>query len=240
MKILSISTATSDLSVALNDDEQIISETVEPNKRNHSVDLDPDIDRLLQEQGLSLKDIDRFAVAIGPGSYTGLRVGLTTAKMFASILGKDLVGISTLQALAQNFAGQEALVVPALDARNQNFFAGAYRQAEAVIPDGHYALSELLDQLKDQEDKKLIFLGSDFSKYMEMIKGQLADRELIFASGDENLLHAGQVGRLAAKAAPIDPDQAVPNYLRRTQAEYDWHKKTGQAFAPDSEYVEEV
>ena len=75
MKILSISTATSDLSVALNDDEQIISETVEPNKRNHSVDLDPDIDRLLQEQGLSLKDIDRFAVAIGPGSYTGLRVG---------------------------------------------------------------------------------------------------------------------------------------------------------------------
>ena len=100
MKILSISTATSDLSVALNEADHLVSEKIEENQRNHSVDLDPDIASLLAENGLSLKDIDRFAVAIGPGSYTGLRVGLTTAKMFASILNKELVGVSTLQALA--------------------------------------------------------------------------------------------------------------------------------------------
>ena len=96
MKILSISTATSDLSVALNEADHLVSEKIEENQRNHSVDLDPDIASLLAENGLSLKDIDRFAVAIGPGSYTGLRVGLTTAKMFASILNKELVGVSTL------------------------------------------------------------------------------------------------------------------------------------------------
>ncbi len=85
------------------------------------------IEEGLKETGLTLKAIDRFAVAIGPGSYTGLRVGLTTAKMLASILGKDLVGVSTLKALALNCAGRNALVVAALDARNQNFCWGLPR-----------------------------------------------------------------------------------------------------------------
>ncbi|GHV98201.1 tRNA (adenosine(37)-N6)-threonylcarbamoyltransferase complex dimerization subunit type 1 TsaB [Lactobacillus nasalidis] len=240
MKILSISTATSDLSVALNDDDRLISEKIEENQRNHSVDLDPDIAGLLKEAGLTLQDIDRFAVAIGPGSYTGLRVGLTTAKMFASILGKELVGVSTLQALAQNFAGEDALVVAALDARNHNFFAGAYRGEEAVIADGHYPLSSLLEQVAALPDEKVIFVGSDFSKYQEEITAALADKDLHLGEGSENLLHASAIGRLALTSPVLDPDQAEPRYLRRTQAEYDWQKKTGQEFKADSAYVEEV
>ncbi|MDK8261563.1 tRNA (adenosine(37)-N6)-threonylcarbamoyltransferase complex dimerization subunit type 1 TsaB [Lactobacillus delbrueckii] len=240
MKILSISTATSDLSVALNEADHLVSEKIEENQRNHSVDLDPDIASLLAENGLSLKDIDRFAVAIGPGSYTGLRVGLTTAKMFASILNKELVGVSTLQALAQNFAGEDALIVAALDARNKNFFAGAYRGKEAVIADSHYHLSELLEQVGALPDQKVIFVGSDFSKYQEEIAAGLADKDLRLAEREENLLHASAIGRLAVSAPVLDPDQAVPNYLRRTQAEYDWAKKTGQEFEADSAYVEEV
>lgn len=240
MKILSMSTATSDLSVAIRQDGQLTFAKMEKNQRNHSVDLDPLIEEGLKETGLTLKAIDRFAVAIGPGSYTGLRVGLTTAKMLASILGKDLVGVSTLKALALNCAGRNALVVAALDARNQNFFAGGYRGQEAVIEDGHYALGDLLDQIKALPDQEVIFTGSDFTKYADAIKEGLAGKQVTFAEGDDNLLQAGQVALLAEKAAPIDPDQAVPNYLRRTQAEYDWQKKTGQAFEADSAYVEEV
>lgn len=101
MKILSVSTATNHLSVALNDGQQIIVEKNERDERNHSEHLDPLIDEILKDNDLSLKDIDRFAVAIGPGSYTGLRIGITTVKMFASILDKEVVGISTLQALAK-------------------------------------------------------------------------------------------------------------------------------------------
>lgn len=74
---------------------------------------------MLKEHNLTLKDIDRFAVAEGPGSYTGLRIGITTAKMFASILNKDLVGVSTLAALANTV--NDGIIVSELDARNKNF-----------------------------------------------------------------------------------------------------------------------
>ena len=127
MKILSVSTATNHLSVALNDGQQIIVEKNERDKRNHSEHLDPLIDEILKDNDLSLKDIDRFAVAIGPGSYTGLRIGITTVKMFASILDKEVVGISTLQALAKGVQ-EDALVITGLDARNDNYFAVLYQR----------------------------------------------------------------------------------------------------------------
>ena len=89
MKILSVSTATNHLSVTLNEGQQVIVEKNERDERNHSEHLDPLIDEILKENKLTLKDIDRFAVAIGPGSYTGLRIGITTVKMFATILKSD-------------------------------------------------------------------------------------------------------------------------------------------------------
>ena len=132
MKILSVSTATNHLSVALNDGQQIIVEKNERDERNHSEHLDPLIDEILKDNDLSLKDIDRFAVAIGPGSYTGLRIGITTVKMFASILDKEVVGISTLQALAKGVQ-EDVLVITGLDARNDNYFAAGYLSFEYSI-----------------------------------------------------------------------------------------------------------
>lgn len=240
MKILSISTATSNLSVALNNDEEVVSEINEENGRNHSVNLDPDIQKLLDQEGITLNDVDRFAVAEGPGSYTGLRVGMTTAKMLASILNKELVGVSTLEALTLNFSKKDAVIVAALDARNMNFFAGVYKNKRCIIKDGHYFLDDLLKQIAQLNSSEIIFVGSDFAKYQETIKQNLSKSQVTFAQGDQNILHAGAIGRLAFNAKPVDPDKLVPKYLRRTQAEYDWAKKTGQNFAPDSEYVEEV
>ena len=130
MKILSITTATNHLSVALNDGDKIW-EKNEEDHRNHSEHLDPLINELLKENDLTLKDIDRFAVAEGPGSYTGLRIGITTAKMFTSILNKDLVGVSTLAALANG--ASDGLIVSELDARNKNFFAGVYRKTDGKL-----------------------------------------------------------------------------------------------------------
>ena len=150
MKILSITTATNHLSVALNDGDKIV-EKNEEDHRNHSEHLDPLINELLKENNLTLKDIDRFAVAEGPGSYTGLRIGITTAKMFASILNKDLVGVSTLAALANRV--NDGVIVSELDARNKNFFAGVYRKVngklENLVPDGHYHLDDLINKVKE-------------------------------------------------------------------------------------------
>lgn len=245
MKILSVSTATSNLSVALNDSQKIIVEKNEVDKRNHSEHLDPLIDEILKDNQLTLHDIDRFAVAIGPGSYTGLRIGITTIKMFASILHKDVVGISTLQALAEA-AETDDLIVTALDARNDNYFAGAYvlddnKIPQNVIPDGHYHIDTLLAAVKDYLDKhskKILFLGSGLRKQEDKIKA--LNVEFNYGDKQQNVVHAGLIGKLAEKAPTTDPDDLLPKYLRRTQAEVDWHKKTGKPFGPDSDYVEEV
>ena len=248
MKILSMSTATNNLSVALNDDSKIIAEKNEYDARNHSAHLDPLIDQILKEHNLKLAEIDRFAVAIGPGSYTGLRIGVTTVKMFASILHKDVVGISTLQALAASCAEEGTLIVAGIDARNDNYFAGAYVNKEddwgpeCVIPDGHYHIDTLLSAVAeycaDNNLENVIYVGSGFEKQEETIKK--TNIPFSFGTEKQNVVHAGLIGKLALNAQPDDPDQLLPNYLRRTQAEIDWHKKTGEAYKPDSNYVEEV
>ena len=173
MKILSVSTATNFLTISLNEDEKVIKQVEEKDQRNHSEHLDPMIDKLLKDCNLSLKQIDRLAVAIGPGSYTGLRIGITTMKMFASILNKEIVGISTLQALAANKQAADSLTLACLDARNNNFFAGAYVNGEAVIADGHYSFEALLEELKkvlaEKNIQKLIILGSGMEKHEDLL-----------------------------------------------------------------------
>ncbi|MDF7669046.1 tRNA (adenosine(37)-N6)-threonylcarbamoyltransferase complex dimerization subunit type 1 TsaB [Lactobacillus sp. ESL0703] len=246
MKILSVSTATNHLSVALNDGQSVIVEKSEQDERNHSEHLDPLIDEILRANDLQLKDIDRFAVAIGPGSYTGLRIGITTVKMFASILNKEVVGISTLQALAASCSDQDTLIVAGIDARNDNYFAGGYVNEGGlpvnVLADGHYHISSLLEAVKeylaDKPLSKIIFIGSGFTRQEELIKALAVP--FSYGTDDQNVIHASLIGQLAEAATPTDPDQLLPNYLRRTQAEVDWHKKTGKPFEPDSNYVEEV
>lgn len=246
MKILSVSTATDQLSVALNDDQNVIGEKNESNKRNHSEHLDPLIAELLAENNLKLKDIDRFAVAIGPGSYTGLRIGVTTVKMFASILAKEVVGVSTLQALAANCSGETTLIVAGIDARNDNLFAGAYvnknGQLINVIPDGHYHIDALSTAIKaywhSSQLDQIIYVGTGFKKQEKLL--QKMNFPFNFGTEKQNILHAGVIGQLALAEEPVNPDLLLPKYLRRTQAEFDWHKKTGQPFKADSNYVEEV
>lgn len=244
MRILSVSTATNHLSVALNDSQQIIVEKNEQDERNHSEHLDPLIDEILKENQLTLKDIDRFAVAIGPGSYTGLRIGTTTVKMFASVLNKEVVGISTLQALAKSVK-EDALVITGLDARNNNYFAAGYKSGnipDNVIPDGHYNIDVLIKAIQDytakNEVKKLVLVGTGLEKQDEKFKALNIPYK--YGNDSQNVIHAGLIGQLAEYSEPVDPDKLLPRYLRRTQAEVDWHKKTGKPFEPDSHYVEEV
>lgn len=244
MRILSVSTATNHLSVALNDSQQIIVEKNEQDERNHSEHLDPLIDEILKENQLTLKDIDRFAVAIGPGSYTGLRIGTTTVKMFASVLNKEVVGISTLQALAKSVK-EDALVITGLDARNNNYFAAGYKSGDIpdnVIPDGHYNIDVLIKAIQDytakNEVKKLVLVGTGLEKQDEKFKALNIPYK--YGNDSQNVIHAGLIGQLAEYSEPVDPDKLLPRYLRRTQAEVDWHKKTGKPFEPNSHYVEEV
>ncbi|APT18083.1 MULTISPECIES: tRNA (adenosine(37)-N6)-threonylcarbamoyltransferase complex dimerization subunit type 1 TsaB [Amylolactobacillus] len=258
MKTLSISTATENLSVAVNNGIETLAERNIVDQRNHSVNIIPTIEAVLAQSNLKLTEIEQIAVAAGPGSYTGLRIGITTAKVMGERLGVKLVGVSTLAALAANMtpAGTKAeLTVALLDARNDNFFAGAYRLDSAskssgpavVLSDAHVALEHLLElvqeMLRQYNFTRVNFVGDFTPEHAAKIKDQLlsTDVELHFGTDQENLVHAGQIGWIAEFSTPVSPAELLPRYLRKTQAEVEWENRTGaKSLKDDSKYVEEV
>lgn len=134
----------------------------------------PAIDSLMASVDLKPKDLDRIVVAQGPGSYTGLRVAVATAKMLAYSLGIDLVGVSSLYALAAQTCQQypDSLVVPLVDARRQNAYVGYYRQGKLVLPESHSSLEAILTQLEGRLislllEKRLLLLSAFKRNYLK-------------------------------------------------------------------------
>ena len=154
MKLLAMDTSTWVLAVGVMEDGQLLGELNTNIKKNHSLRLMPAVERLLDELELAPRDLDGMAVAHGPGSYTGVRIGLTTAKTMAWGLKIPIVGISSLQVIAQNRAGFEGQIVPLLDARRKQVYTGRYTYDEdrhMVVPavkDRIQPLDEWLDALK--------------------------------------------------------------------------------------------
>lgn len=247
MKILSLSTATNNLSVAINEDTKNLVELNQLDQRNHSVNIMPTIQEALTTAQLKITDIDEFAVAIGPGSYTGIRIGVTTVKVLADQLHKMTAGISTLQALALNCQQPAQLIVSLLDARNDNFFAGAYTKAtdgplKNVLKDQHLSLDKLIELLKlklGDDNYQGVYLVGDYTvAHKQKIAANLP---LLTVSDNEadNLVHAKNIATLALGAKLTDPNALLPTYLRKTQAEVEWEQKTGES-SKDISYVEEV
>ena len=149
---LGIDTANTPISVALVKDGELLIEENSAMAINHSLRAMPAIEELLEKAGLAPADIDAIAVSEGPGSYTGARIGVTIAKTLAWTLGKPLVGVSTLKALAANALFFNGLVCPIVDARRGNVYAGVYQYAAGklteIIEDGHYSLEELVHLLE--------------------------------------------------------------------------------------------
>ena len=146
MKLLAFDTSSKALSVAILEDETLLAETTLTIKKNHSITLMPVIDFLMQQIDLTPKDLDRIVVAEGPGSYTGLRIAVATAKTLAHTLGIELVGVSSLLALVPD--DLEGLVVPVMDARRNNVYAGFYQEDQLVAPEGHFPFEEVLEQVQ--------------------------------------------------------------------------------------------
>ena len=155
MKVLAFDTSSKALSLAILEDKQLLAETTINIKKNHSITLMPAIDFLMASLDLTPKDLDRIVVAEGPGSYTGLRIAVATAKTLAHTLNIELVGMSSLLALVPN--QQEGLVVPLMDARRNNVYAGFYEHAQPVFPEAHLSFEEVLEQVKDAE--QVTFVG---------------------------------------------------------------------------------
>ncbi|ELK3068171.1 tRNA (adenosine(37)-N6)-threonylcarbamoyltransferase complex dimerization subunit type 1 TsaB, partial [Listeria monocytogenes] len=153
--ILGMDTSSDTMAIALFNEGVVIGEYTTNLKKNHSVRLLPAIAVLMEECGVKPTDLEKIAVAKGPGSYTGLRIGVTVAKTMAWDAGIPIVGISSLALLAENGLYFPGKVVALMDARRSNVYAGVYQASEgemqSVIADGHIALTELLEQFLSSE-----------------------------------------------------------------------------------------
>ena len=149
---LGIDTASTPLSIAIVKDGEILIEETLSMAVNHSLRAMPAIDEVFKKTNIVPSDIHAIAVSEGPGSYTGVRIGVTIAKTLAWTLNKPLVGVSSLKALAANALYFDGILCAIVDARRSNVYAGAYRfengKLTAVIEDGHFSIEELVGKLK--------------------------------------------------------------------------------------------
>ena len=223
MKVLAFDTSSKALSLAILEDKQVLAETTINIKKNHSITLMPAIDFLMASLDLTPKDLDRIVVAEGPGSYTGLRIAVATAKTLAHTLNIELVGMSSLLALVPR--QQEGLFVPLMDARRNNVYAGFYENAKPVTPEAHLSFAEVLEKVKDAE--QVTFVG-EVGVFVEQIQEQLPQ-----ASYQETLPNAANLALWAWDKKADSLHDFVPNYLKRVEAEENWlknHTESGESY----------
>lgn len=226
--VLGIDTSGGVCSVALVRGGNVIAEHSINNGRTHSANLVPMIDELFNESGHSLEETSLFAVAKGPGSFTGLRIGAATAKGLSFAMNKPIVGVSTLAALSFNLRDFPGIICPIMDARRNEVYTGAYEyngKTESfdspILAPMAVPLDDLLENLKPFK-KKVTFLGDGVPVYREQIM-EKADFEFAFAPENLSLQKAGStaiIGEILANRGLSGPSNSLKlEYLRRPQAE---------------------
>ena len=223
MKVLAFDTSSKALSVALLEEENRLAELTLTIKKNHSITLMPTIEFLMASIDWKPTDLDRIVVAEGPGSYTGLRIAVATAKTLAQTLKIDLVGVSSLLALVPEEI--EGLAIPVMDARRIHVYAGFYQEDQLVYPEGHLSFEAVLERVKGAE--KVTFLG-EVEAFREQIQEALPNAQMV-----ETLPDAVRIGRLGLTKEAVSVHGFVPNYLKRVEAEENWlkdHQESGQSY----------
>ena len=223
MNILAIDTSSQSASCALTGDGKLLGEFYENVKLTHSQTILPMVQSLLDTLRLTLGEVDLFAVTEGPGSFTGLRIGLAAVKGMAHALQKPCAGVSTLEALAHNLAGMRCVVAPVLDARCSQVYTALFRwegeRLERLAPDEAITLSQLEERLKNVGEP--VFLVGDGA---EMCYNGLSERapNLALPAPALRYTRAASValaaGRLPAESRVL-PGELAPAYLRLPQAE---------------------
>ncbi len=223
MNILAIDTSQKTVGVALLEDELVRVETFVNREVNHTEILLPVIERTFRTAGMEIAQIDLFALTLGPGSFTGLRIGASTVKGFALATGKPVAGVSTLDALAQNGAGSDRLICPLLNAQKQQVYTAGYRaradgRLEKTAEERVENVKDLLGGLREDA----LFLGDGAVDYAGVIREILGD-EALFAPGHQHHVRAAAVGLLACRkyrgGDVLDLFRFTPSYLRLSEAE---------------------
>jgi len=231
MNLLSFETSGMAASVAVMKENRIVGEMTVSTRLNHSEKLMPMIDELLEKTETSIKDIDALAVGVGPGSFTGIRIGVSTAKGLAHALNIPIAAVSSLKVLACNGMYSDMLVCPIMDARRNQVYSGIFRwegtELVEVLKEDTYDLKELLFVLKNK-DCPVLFIGQDADRFKEQIEEALYDKGII-AMPQANFPRAASVAGLAIKKIEENEMENAftlrPVYLRQAEAERQYQER---------------
>lgn len=224
MKILGIESAGVTASTAIWEDDMLIAEYTVNYKKTHSQTLLPMIDEIVKMTETDLDTIDAIAVSAGPGSFTGLRIGSATAKGLGQALGKPLIHIPTLDAMAYQCFGTDRLIVPIMDARRNQVYCGVYEYHDTFVvvkEQRAIALQELIAELNEM-GRCVYFLGDGVPAYRKMLEEEMKVPFLL-APSFQNRQRAGAVAALGAvyfaEGKTEEAKDHAPDYLRVSQAE---------------------
>jgi len=232
LRILAIDSSATVAAVAIVDNGKLVGEYIINNKMTHSQKLMPMVSELLTTMDLLPRDIDLFAASIGPGSFTGLRIGVASIKAMAYSLEKPVISIPTLDSLAYNLPELDMIVCPIMDARNNQVYTAFYKWEEnKMIKNSDYLgipITELVSELQ-KGTEKVIFVGDAVSVHREYLNKELGGK-CCFAPDNLLFQRASSVAQLAKLAfqegkteSPVD---MVPFYLRMSQAEREYKNKS--------------
>ena len=222
MNILAIDTASVAASVAISENGRLLCELFSDTGLTHSQTIMPMVDQALSMAGKKLSSMDRLAVTIGPGSFTGLRIGIGTVKGLA--MGADLpvVGVSTLKVIAHNALPTPYLIAPIMDARRNQVYNALYRgeNLEEIMPPRALGIDELVRELHEPT----VFVGDGVAPHRAYLMEALGENAL-FVPKTRILTRASSCGALAETMDAIDAGALAPSYIRLSQAEREYNEK---------------
>lgn len=224
MKILALETSAKAVSAAVSENGKILCSGYQDTGLTHSRTLMPIVEHILKNTDLTVSDMDAIAVAVGPGSFTGIRIGVSAAKGLAFAVDKPAVGVSTLAAMARNVAFTDGLIVCAMDARRSQIYNALFEakdgQLTRLTPDRAIALGDLAEEIRDDPRPKTVVgdgarLCFDFLQTAD-IPCRMAPAHLVMQSAMSVALEAEA---MAAEGALVSAQELQPVYLRPAQAE---------------------
>lgn len=229
MRILSIDSASKIATAALLDENNLIAEYTLNNKMEHSTLIMDMVDKLLKDSNLSIDDIDGFVVSKGPGSFTGLRIGMATIKGLSFGSNKPYISISSLDALAYSLISFDGIICPIMDALRDSVYTCLYKNnngnLEKLTDYSALDLDELIEVLKEKGEK-VIFTGDGLIKHKEYLSTNLPN--VYFAPNHLSIIRASSLGDLGVKLLldnVSDEFNSSPFYLKKPQAQRELEKR---------------
>lgn len=231
MKVLAIDSSGLVASVAVVTQDDVIAEYTFNYKKTHSITLMPMVDEIMKRLEIDINEIDAIAISSGPGSFTGLRIGASTAKGLGLVLKKPLINIPTLDAIAFNLFKTDGLICPIMDARRNQVYTGIYKfvddEFHTVQSQMAVEINEIANEI-NKLNKSVIFLGDGVPVYKDILK-ELLHVPYQLAPVHLSKQRAGAVGALGLKylekGITVSANEFEPIYLRASQAEREMAEK---------------